>query len=260
VMFRWVYRNFGTHETLLGNWVTDVDGTDHGGVRWIELRRAPGGSWTLHQEGTFAPDEHHRWMGAIAMDKQGNIALSYSVSSTSLFPAVRYTGRAAGDPLGVMTQGEHSIVESTASNASNRWGDYANTVVDPEDDCTFWTTNNYVNPNRTWHTRVASFRFSGCGDADFDFVPDSRDNCTLVPNRSQCDTNGDGYGNHCDADLDNNGFVDKADRSLLQSVMDTATGPHDADLNCDGVVDSRDMKIMQDAQGTAPGPSGLVQP
>jgi hypothetical protein len=54
-------------------------------------------------------------------------------------------------------------------------------VVDPDDDCTFWTTNNYVNPNRTWHTRVASFRFSGCGDVDFDFVLDSQDNCTATP-------------------------------------------------------------------------------
>ncbi len=259
VMFRWVYRNFVTHETLLGNLVTDVDGTEHGGVRWIELRRSPGGSWGLHQEGTFAPDQHHRWMGSIAMDGQGNIAVSYSVSSSTTFPAIRYTGRAAADPLGVMTQGELSIVESTASNASNRWGDYSDTVVDPDDDCTFWTTNNYVNPNRTWHTRVASFRFSGCGDVDFDFVLDRQDNCTLVPNPSQCDTNGDGFGNHCDADLDNSGMVDKADRSLLQAVMDTATGPHDADLNCDGIVDANDMKIMQDAQGKLPGPSGLVQ-
>ena len=257
VMFRWIYRNFGSHETLLGNLVTDVDGTEHGGVRWIELRRPPEGAWALHQEGTFAPDEDHRWIGAIAMDGDGNIALSYSVSSEVTYPAIRYTGRAAGDPPGVMTQGELSVVESVASNASNRWGDYADLVVDPEDDCTFWTTNNYVNPDRTWHTRVASFRFTGCNDADFDGVFDHEDNCTLVPNPSQCDTNGDGFGNHCDADLDNDGIVDKLDRFLLQAARG-ATGPNDGDLDCDGDVDAADMDTLRGALGQPPGPSGQV--
>ena len=196
-------------------------------------------------------------MGAIAMDGDGNIALSYSVSSESVYPAVRYTGRTAGDPPGVMTQGELSLVESVASNASNRWGDYANLVVDPVDDCTFWTTNNYVNPDRTWHSRVASFRFSGCGDLDFDGILDSRDNCTDVPNPSQCDTNGDGYGNRCDADLDDDGLVTKADRSLLTAALG-ATGERDEDLDCNGIVDTRDHQILRDDLGTEPGPSGLV--
>lgn len=257
VMFRWVYRNFGTYEALLGNHVTDVDGTEHGGVRWIELRRPPGGTWALYQEGTYAPDAEHRWMGASAMDGAGNIALSYSVSSTSTHPAIRYTGRLAGDPLGVMTQGEISIIESTASNGSNRWGDYADMVVDPEDDCTFWTTNNYVNPNGTWHTRVASFRFTGCNDADFDGVFDTRDNCTLVANAAQCDTNHDGFGNHCDADLNNDGIVDRTDRNLLTAALG-ATGPNDADLNCDGIVNTVDLDRLRAALGKPPGPSGIV--
>jgi hypothetical protein len=196
-------------------------------------------------------------MGAIAMDGAGNVALSYSLSSTATYPAIRYTGRRAGDPPGVMTQGEQSVVESTSSNASNRWGDYANLVVDPEDDCTFWTTNNYVNPNRTWHTRVASFRFTGCNDLDFDGVLDGEDNCTEVANPSQCDSNGDGYGNACDADLDDNGIVDRLDRELLRRALGT-TGESDADLDCDGDVDQRDMAILRDALGQPPGPSGLV--
>jgi hypothetical protein len=257
VMYRWVYRNLGSHETLLGNLVTDVDGTEHGGVRWIELRRSPGGSWALHQEGTWAPDADHRWIGAIAMDGDGNIAVTYSVSSETTFPAIRYTGRRAGDPLGVMTQGEQSIVESTSSNASNRWGDYADTVVDPEDDCTFWTTNNYVNPDGTWHSRVASFRFTGCNDVDFDGILDARDNCTLVPNASQSDTNGDRFGNHCDADLNDNGLVEKTDRLLLQAALGTR-GTSVADLDCNGVVDNADLARLRDAMGQPPGPSGLA--
>ncbi|NQV23923.1 MAG: hypothetical protein HQ518_06100, partial [Rhodopirellula sp.] len=76
VMWRPSYRNFGTHESIVGSFVTDVDGTDHAGVRWFELRRTGNGSWQLFQEGTVAPDADSRWMSAIAMDAAGNIALA----------------------------------------------------------------------------------------------------------------------------------------------------------------------------------------
>ena len=39
-------------------------------------------------------DGVHRWMGSVAMDKQGNIAAGYSVvNGTNVFPGIRYTGR-----------------------------------------------------------------------------------------------------------------------------------------------------------------------
>ena len=111
VMWRLQYRNFGTHESLNGNFVVDVDGTDHGGIRWFELRKTENNPWTLFQEGTYAPDQAHRWMGSISMDKSGNIALGYSISSPELniFPSIRYTGRLAGDPIGTMPQGEFTL-------------------------------------------------------------------------------------------------------------------------------------------------------
>ena len=69
------------------------------GVRWYELR-LPGGSPSIFQQGTFQPDSLYRWMGSIAMDRSGDIALGYSVSSSGMHPAIRYTGRLNGDPLG----------------------------------------------------------------------------------------------------------------------------------------------------------------
>jgi hypothetical protein len=163
IMWRLQYRNFDSYETLVGNLVTDVDGTDHGGIRWFELRKTGVGPWTLHQEGTYAPDAAHRWMGSIAMDGSGNIALGYSVSdATSTYPSIRYTGRLAGDPLGTMTQGEHNIIAGSGSQASVRWGDYSSMNVDPVDDCTFWYTNEYVAENNRWRTRIASFKFPEC--------------------------------------------------------------------------------------------------
>jgi hypothetical protein len=155
VMHRLQYRNFGSHQTLVGNLVTDVDGTDHGGIRWFELRDT-GAGWALHQEGTFAPDAHHRWMGSAAMDGSGNLAIGYSISSATQSPSLRFAARLAGDPFGTL-QGEVDIVDGTAGNASNRWGDYAALTVDPVDDSTFWFTSMY-SPASSWATRIAAFK------------------------------------------------------------------------------------------------------
>ncbi len=162
IMLRLQYRNFDSYQTLVGNFVTDVDGTDHGGIRWFELRKsAPATNWSLYQEGTYAPDANHRWMGAIAMDENGNIAVGYNVSSSTLYPSLRYTGRLSSDPLGTFPQGELSIASGTASNASNRYGDYAQMSIDPSDGCTFWFTGMY-NPASQYQTRIASFKFDAC--------------------------------------------------------------------------------------------------
>jgi PKD repeat protein len=161
VMWHAGYWNFGSHETITGNFVVDASGTDRGGVRWFELRRTGGGPWTIFQQGTHSPDTTSRWMGSIAVDKVGNLALNYSASSTSVFPSMRYTGRLVTDPLGTM-QAENSVFAGTGSQASNRWGDYSATNVDPADDCTFWMTNEYMISGGQWRTRIATFAFPSC--------------------------------------------------------------------------------------------------
>jgi len=170
-MWRLQYRNFGSHEMLVGNFVTDVDATDHGGIRWFELRKTGAGPWTLFQEGTHAPDQAHRWLGSIAMDQAGNIALGYSVSSMSVFPSIRYARRLASDSLGTLAQGEATMIDGAFSQrwgaGSNRWSDYSSTNVDPVDDCTFRNTHEYVATDQVglWGTRIASFRFPSCPPA-----------------------------------------------------------------------------------------------
>jgi hypothetical protein len=169
-LHRLAYRNFGTHESLVTNQSVEAS-TGIAGIRWYELRD-PNGTPTLHQQGTYAPgtaDGIHRWMGSIASDQAGNMALGYSASDgTSTFPSVRYTGRLAGDALGTMPQGEGSFIAGTGSQTgSQRWGDYTSMNVDPVDDCTFWYVNEYVPTTSSvgWRLRIGSFKFSGCGGA-----------------------------------------------------------------------------------------------
>jgi len=160
-MWRLQYRNFTTHETLVGNFTVDVaDFSNHAGIRWFELRKTDGGVWSIHQEGTHAPDGHHRWMGSIAMDGNGNIALGYSVSSDTLFPSIRYATQGASDPLGVLNSEVTLISGSAPQTSSNRWGDYSAMNVDPSDDATFWYTNEYLADSTLgWQTRIGTFTF-----------------------------------------------------------------------------------------------------
>lgn len=162
-MWRLAYRNFGSHETLLANFAVDV-GADRAGIRWYELRRS-GGPWSIYQEGTHAPaDTTHRFMGSIAMDGQGNIALAYSASSSSMNPAIWYATRLATDPLGTL-QAEQTLYAGAGSQTgSNRWGDYSAISIDPADDCTFWVTNEYYpsNSSNNWNTRIGKFTIPEC--------------------------------------------------------------------------------------------------
>jgi len=173
--WRLAYRNFKNYEALVTNQsVEAMPGI--AGVRWYEIRRV-GGVYSLYQQGTYAPNDGvHRWMGSIAQDSQGNMALGYSVSNAvDVYPGIRYTGRMADDPLGQMTLTEGVIINGSGvqTTVNSRWGDYTSMNVDPVDDCSFWYINEYyqisgfpVNPTAPttapWQTRIASFSLPGC--------------------------------------------------------------------------------------------------
>jgi hypothetical protein len=131
-MYRLPYRNFGDHESLVGN--ISVKGSPsnpaHGAIRWFEFRNA-GSSTTapsVFQASTFDPDSAYRWMGSIAMDKDHNIALGYSKSSPSIKPGIYITGRLGNDPLNTMGA-EATVIAGSGvqigANPFNRWGDYS---------------------------------------------------------------------------------------------------------------------------------------
>jgi N-acetylneuraminic acid mutarotase len=171
-MFPLKYRNFGTHQSLVFTQTVDAGGSK-GGIRWWELRQPNGLAWTtmvkanIYQASTYAPaGTLNRFMGSAAMDGEGNIAVGYSVSDSSVYPGIRYAGRLANDTLGVLAQDENTLYAGAGSqNGVNRWGDYSSMSVDPVDDCTFWYTQQYVASSTgtfNWSTRVGAFKFSTC--------------------------------------------------------------------------------------------------
>jgi hypothetical protein len=195
LMYRVTYRNFGDHESLLINHTVDTADPSSGagvkGVRWYELRSLSS-TPTVYQQSTFAPlpDPNDptsvtngplsRWMGSIAQDHSGDIAVAYSASGANYFPSLHYAGRLPSDPLNELTQGEAVLFAGLGIEVAvpdylqrNRWGDYSNLTIDPTDDCTFWYTNEYLPVNGPtdgisiveWHTRIGSFKFPQCTPA-----------------------------------------------------------------------------------------------
>ena len=167
LMNRLQYRNFGTHQSMVVNHTVNAGG--NAGIRWYEMRNT-GSGWQIFQEGTYSPDSNFRWMGSMAMDGSGNMALGYSVSSNSLFPSIRYTARTTADPLGTLSANEQQIKAGAGSqtHSSGRWGDYSQMSVDPIDECTFWFTTEYYQStgNASWRTHVGSFRLPTCTGAN----------------------------------------------------------------------------------------------
>ena len=115
LMYRLAYRNFGDHESVVGNFTVSSGGV--AGIRWFELRNVTAGPVTVFQESTYQPDTTWRWMGSAAQDAQGNLALGFSASSATIIPQIRYAGRLSSDPLNTLAQGEAHLFDGTGSQS-----------------------------------------------------------------------------------------------------------------------------------------------
>jgi hypothetical protein len=170
LMPRVQYRKAGSTESL---WVTHNVQTSPVTMQWAQLNVTGGViSTTPAQQQIYSPDTAlHRWMGSIAADVQGNVALGYSTSNGTSpnFPSIAYAGRLAGDPANTLPQTEAQLIAGGGSQmASTRWGNYSAMSVDPADGCTFWYTNEYYDTQANgtsgnWHTRIGAFKFPACG-------------------------------------------------------------------------------------------------
>jgi len=163
LMFRAQYINFGTYQTIMVCHTVDVNNTDRAGIRWYELQKTTI-NWSVRQQSTYSPDTHSRWMGSISMNKNGEIALGYSISSSSLPPGIRVAGQSAdanASANNLLDVAEKTIVNGTISqSSSDRWGDYSQMSIDPTNNTDFWFTSQYMLSGSNKGSRIARFIFA----------------------------------------------------------------------------------------------------
>jgi hypothetical protein len=139
------------------------------GVRWYEfttpIKKVDLSGISLFQSGTYAPDSNDRWMASIARDKAGDIALGFSIGSSSMYPSIAVAGRTPTDPLGQLG-GEVLLTPGTGSQTglAGRWGDYSDMAVDPSNPCILWYSQEYytATSDANWQTRMNQIRFDNC--------------------------------------------------------------------------------------------------
>ena len=153
IMYMAQYHRFATHNSAVFNFVVDcsVNNTDDtAAVRWYELRQtADGQPWSIYQEGTYKqPNKYSAFCGNMCMDINGNIGLAYTVTSPSQYPSLRFTGRYASDPPGVMTLTEQVIFQGTSANPATRYGDYSQMTLDPSDYSKMWSIGEVFSSGR----------------------------------------------------------------------------------------------------------------
>jgi hypothetical protein len=164
------YSNISGVESLWNVHTVAGSSSSQAAVRWYQVPVTGGTIGSALQASTYNPDSRNRFMPSVAVDHIGNMAIGYSVSNAAMYPAIRYSGRLAGDAANTITQTETSLIEGTGGQVhtfsdgtlDHRWGDYSAMTLDP-DGCTFWYTNEYyVTNGQNYHTRIGSFRFPQC--------------------------------------------------------------------------------------------------
>jgi hypothetical protein len=157
----WTAHNILVNASGVGN-----SGGDRDAVRWYQLGDLSFDPPSLVQSGTLfdtaASNPRFFWMPSIAMNGQGHASLNTSTAGNGRRAEVAGSGRLATDPLGT-TEAFDLIQSSTTgynlgSSAPHRWGDYSQTVVDPTDNQTFWTFQEYTSAQNVWGVRVIQLK------------------------------------------------------------------------------------------------------
>ncbi len=164
--FRAQWKTWSGYNTVVLNWGVQISTTQRS-IKWCELRQNQStGVWSMYQEGIYTPDASTRWLGSIAMDNNGSIALAYLKSdATSIYPSLCYAGRRTCDPLGTLPVTEVVAKAGSSSQTGvNRVGDYSQTVLDP-DGVTFWHTGEYMSTGGAAATQIYSFQLAPCANA-----------------------------------------------------------------------------------------------
>jgi uncharacterized repeat protein (TIGR01451 family) len=164
------YTNLGGVESLWNAHTVRGSSAAQSAVRFYQTHVTGGTvASATTQAFTHNPDTTDRFMPSLAIDSAGDLALGYSTSSGTSFPAIKYAGNLAADAINTISETEVSLINGTGTQTGNcggaaciRWGDYSAMTLDP-DGCTFWYTNEYYAVNGLNDlTRIGSFAFPSC--------------------------------------------------------------------------------------------------
>jgi hypothetical protein len=166
----WTAHNIGVNNTGVAGATNNRNA-----ARWYELQNviSPGTPSVL-QSGTLFDNnatndanQRNYWIPSIMVSGQGHAALGCSIAGTNERINAFTTGRLVGDTLGTLRDGPGGAAlpgytaSSTAYNPpgdpggpSRRWGDYSYTSLDPKDDMTMWTIQEYCNGSNTYGVRA----------------------------------------------------------------------------------------------------------
>ncbi|MFK8014271.1 MAG: hypothetical protein AB8G17_02365 [Gammaproteobacteria bacterium] len=230
----------------------------------VAYSRDGGANWDLTTPHPIADsddvDRYHQWL---AVDDSGNVHVIYydtqrdaTRTSVDLFHSVSTDGaQTFSDPVRLTSE------QSPEINNGFEFGDYNGLSAAMDSIIAIYTDNRQENGGVGDSVDVYAVGAAidvGGDDADGDGVLDTADNCISESNADQRDTNGDGYGNACDADLNDDCVVNVSDLGLLRSVFFDTGADLDADFNGDGVVNAADLGILRSVFFGAPGPSGTT--
>jgi hypothetical protein len=163
----WTAHNIGVSSTGTASASATRDAS-----RWYELNLGPA-TPTLVQSGTIfdpaASNPLSYWIPTVAVSGQGHMAIGGSVAGATHRADAWFSGRLAGDTLGATDAPTAYTATSAAYNPASdpggsfgrRWGDYSAVSLDPSDDMTLWTIQEYASSTNTWGTRIAKLRAPG---------------------------------------------------------------------------------------------------
>lgn len=132
-------------------------------ARWYELNPS---TLTTVQFGTVADPVLGFCDPTIAVNANGDVVLGFTGAEANQYASTYFTGRNANDPPGVMATpvvmkagvGPYNQVDG---GGTNRWGDYSLTSVDPVDDFSIWTIQEYARGQNSWGTWIGKL-VPGC--------------------------------------------------------------------------------------------------
>jgi hypothetical protein len=230
-----------------------IDVSGRAGCRWYQINPA---TLALVQWGNVADSSLHYYFPSIMVNQAGDAVMGFTGSNASQYAGCYYTGRLASDPAGQMAPPVQFKEGTGAQNnidsyGRNRWGDYSYTTLDPVDQLTFWTIQEYGHASDIWGTYIATLVLTPPVDCNGNGVPDMVDisdgtsadcNQDEVPDECQAqeDCNGNGVLDFCEL---YNGSSPDCNENLIPDECDLVAGTS-ADCNTNGIPDDCEVGLV----------------